>query len=379
MSGSTGVPTYRIDGPPDAPLLLLGPSLGTTADLWEPQLPALRARFRVVRYEHPGHGESTTTPLEGIADLGQGVLAIMDHLGADRASLAGLSLGGMVSMWVAAHAPERVGRLVLCCTSPHLPPPEAWRDRAALVRAQGTGPLLSLLAGRWFAVGDDIDPGLLELTGRMLATVDAEGYARCCEAIATMDQRPDLARITAPTLVIGGAVDPVCPPAMVLDLQAAIPGAGLTLIPGASHLANLDQPDRFTAAMIEHLSGGAVERGLAVRRAVLGDAHVDRALARTTPFTQPFQDLITRIAWGEVWTRPGLDRRTRSCITLAMLVALGRFDELAIHVRGARNNGLSADEIGEVLLQTAIYCGAPAANSAFAIAAQVLAEDDSRL
>ncbi|WP_203883769.1 4-carboxymuconolactone decarboxylase [Planotetraspora kaengkrachanensis] len=129
--------------------------------------------------------------------------------------------------------------------------------------------------------------------------------------------------------------------------------------------------------------GGAVprsprepyEEGLKVRREVLGDAHVDRALAGTTGFTADFQDLITRYAWGEIWTRPGLDRRTRSCITLTALVARGHLEELAMHVRAARRNGLTADEIKEVLLQTAVYCGVPAANSAFAVAQRVLAED----
>ncbi|GIH66433.1 4-carboxymuconolactone decarboxylase [Microbispora siamensis] len=117
------------------------------------------------------------------------------------------------------------------------------------------------------------------------------------------------------------------------------------------------------------------EDGMRVRREVLGDAHVDRAQARTTEFTADFQDLITRYAWGEIWTRPGLDRRTRSCITLTALVARGQLEELAMHVRAARRNGLTTDEIKEVLLQTAIYCGVPAANAAFAVAQRVLAEN----
>jgi 4-carboxymuconolactone decarboxylase len=116
------------------------------------------------------------------------------------------------------------------------------------------------------------------------------------------------------------------------------------------------------------------DEGMRIRREVLGDEHVDRAIARTTDFTHDFQDLITRYAWGEIWARPGLDRRTRSCVTLAMLVALGRDEELAMHVRAAVRNGLTTDEIEEVLLQTAIYCGVPAANSAFAIARRVLDE-----
>jgi 4-carboxymuconolactone decarboxylase len=123
------------------------------------------------------------------------------------------------------------------------------------------------------------------------------------------------------------------------------------------------------------VSESAHERGMKVRREVLGDEHVDRAVERTTAFTTEFQDLITRYAWGEIWTRPGLDRRTRSAITLTALIALGRFDELGMHVRAARRNGLTDDEIKEVLLQSAIYCGVPAANSAFAVAKRVLEED----
>src|SRR6478672_9041484 len=114
------------------------------------------------------------------------------------------------------------------------------------------------------------------------------------------------------------------------------------------------------------------QQGMQLRRAVLGDEHVDRAVERTTPFTQDFQDLITRYAWGEIWSRPGLDRRTRSCITLTALVALGREHELELHVRAALRNGLTPEEIGEVLLQCAVYCGIPAANGAFAIAQRVI-------
>jgi 4-carboxymuconolactone decarboxylase len=125
------------------------------------------------------------------------------------------------------------------------------------------------------------------------------------------------------------------------------------------------------------MTGDAHERGMKIRREVLGDAHVDEAVARTTGFTADFQDLITRYAWGEIWARPGLDRRTRSAITLTALIAVGRMDELPMHVRAARRNGLTEDEIKEVLLQTAVYCGVPAANTAFAVAARVLDEEES--
>jgi 4-carboxymuconolactone decarboxylase len=118
-------------------------------------------------------------------------------------------------------------------------------------------------------------------------------------------------------------------------------------------------------------------RGMETRRDVLGDEHVDRAIARTTSFTEPFQDLITRYAWGEIWSRPGLDRRTRSCVTLTALVATGREHELAMHVRAALGNGVTREEIGEVLLQCAVYCGVPAANGAFTIAQRVFDELDA--
>jgi 4-carboxymuconolactone decarboxylase len=125
------------------------------------------------------------------------------------------------------------------------------------------------------------------------------------------------------------------------------------------------------------MSDDAHERGMKVRREVLGDEHVDRSIEQSTSYTQDFQDFITRYAWGEIWSRPGLDRRTRSCVTMTALVAIGHFDELALHIRGARRNGLTLDEIAEVLLQTAVYCGVPAANSAFHVFQHVVDEDGS--
>ncbi len=312
---------YRLDGPAGAPVLALSSSLGTTTEMWGPQV----------------------------------------------------ALGGMVAAFVAARHPERVDGLVLACTAAALPPATAWHERAAAVRAGGTSPLAESLFGRWFTEPfRAAHPEVLDRVATMLGSCSAEGYAGCCEAIAGMDLHRDLGAIRAPTLVVGGALDPVCPPATILDLATGIPGAGVVVVPGAAHLANLEQPERFNAAILDHLAGPAALRGMAVRRAVLGDAHVDAASARATPFSRPFQDLVTRLAWGEVWTRPGLDRRMRSAITLAMLVALGRFDELAFHVPAAIRNGLSEDDISEVLLHSAVYCGVPAAHSAFSVASAAL-------
>ncbi|WP_327093013.1 4-carboxymuconolactone decarboxylase [Nonomuraea sp. NBC_01738] len=349
---------YRIDGHGEP--LLLGPSLGTTARLWEQQVPALARRFRVVRYELPA--------LASVAALADEVLGLADSLGIDGFHYAGVSLGGAVGAQLALTRPGRVRSLAMICSSARFGDPEPWRERAALVRAEGTALLVEAAAGRWFT-----DPGT-PLAGELLddlANADRDAYAACCEAVAGYDLRDSLGAIAVPTLIVAGREDPATPPAHARQLADGIPGATLVEIGGAAHLAPADRPERVTAALLAHLPEPP---GLRVRREVLGDAHVDRAVARTTPFTHDFQDLITRYAWGEIWTRPGLDRRTRSCVTLTALVAGGHLEELAMHVRAALRNGLTPDEIGEVLLQSAIYCGVPAANAAFAVAQRTLDE-----
>lgn len=376
ISTPEGTTHYRIDGPAGAPLLVLSNSLGTSVAMWEPQMMAFTSHFRVLRYEHPGHGGTEASPGPYTIDrLCNGLLSLLDALGEERASICGLSLGGMVGMWVAAHAPDRVDRLVLCCTAPSLPPPKSWQERAARVRRGGTVPLVDGLMERWFTTGFSArGPEVVRQATNMIRSADPEGYSGCCEAIATIDLWDVLGEISAPTLIVAGREDPVVRLSDALMMHERISGASLVVLPGASHLANLEQPERFTDAVLDHLIGPQRERGMRARRAVLGDAHVDRAERTRTEFTAGFQDFITRYAWGEIWTRPGLDRRTRSCITLAMMVSLGHLDELRLHIRAAVTNGLSPDEIAEVLLQTAVYCGVPAANSAFAIAQETLRE-----
>jgi 3-oxoadipate enol-lactonase/4-carboxymuconolactone decarboxylase len=377
IEGPGGAPV-RIEGPGGAPVLVLANSLGASAAMWDAQMPVLRGRFRVVRYEHRGHG-GTPAPAGpcSIDDLGADLLGVIDQVGAERVSIAGVSLGGMVAMWLAARHPERVERLVLACTAPQLLPARAWTERAATVRASGPSVLLETLLGRWFTPGFIAGrPDVAAVVADMLAQVSSDGYAGACDAIAAMDQWDDLARITAPTLVLAGASDPVCPPEIALRMHQAIAGSSLVVLPGASHLANIEQAERFTAALVDHLIGSDMERGRATRRAVLGDAHVNRSEAANNDFTAPFIQFLTGYAWGDVWTRPGLDRRSRSCVTLGILTALGRSDELALHVLAARHNGLSDAEISEILLHAAIYAGVPAANTAFAVARRVLEADD---
>ena len=213
----------------------------------------------------------------------------------------------------------------------------------------------------------------------MFVGISDEGYAHCCSIIERMDLTANLPQIDAPTLVIGGAQDPATPPAEhAARIAAAIVGARLEILDPGAHLINIERPGRGDAA--DHRAPGGVmddpryEAGMQVRREVLGDEHVDRATANATDFSRPFQEMITRSAWGEVWTRDGLDRKTRSCITLAILTALRAENEIPMHVRAAITNGLTPEEIREVIMHTAVYAGVPAGNSAIAIAQKTLDE-----
>ncbi|SDY53256.1 3-oxoadipate enol-lactonase [Micromonospora pattaloongensis] len=248
---------HVVEGPADAPVLLLGNSLGSTLAMWEPQLPRLAEQFRVVRFDTRGHGRSPVpTGPYALADLGGDVLALLDRLGVARAHFCGLSLGGMVGMWLAAHAPERVDRLVLCCTSARLGPPEGWAERARAVRAQGTVAVADAVLQRWFTPGfTSRKPDRVAALRAMVAQTPAEGYAGCCEAIADMDLEPVLPRIAAPTLVIAGADDPATPPAHAETIAAGIPDARVTVLTDAAHLANVEQSDRVTDLIITHLTG----------------------------------------------------------------------------------------------------------------------------
>ena len=275
-------------------------------------------------------------------------------------------------MSIAVHHPARVSRVALLCTSAQLGPASLWTDRAATVRADGMGAIADAVIARWITPGLAArDATLVDDLRTMVTSIDAESYAQCSLAIAAMDQRADLARIAAPTLVIGGTDDPATPPEHQQAIADAVPGSRLEILADAAHVITYEQPARVVALLIDHFRGaGTAAAGFAMRRAVLGDEYVERAVG--SPLTQDFQQFLTRYAWGEVWTRPELTRRERSIATLSALVTLGAEHELRAHVLGAINNGLTPTEVIALLQHLAVYAGMPRANRAVAVAREVL-------
>jgi 3-oxoadipate enol-lactonase len=245
---------YRIDGPAEAPVLVLSNSIGSTSDMWAPQVPALAERFRVVRYETRGHaGAPVPDGPYALADLGGDVLALLDNLGVERAHFAGLSLGGMTGMWLGVNASDRIDRLALLCTSAMLARDVDWPARAALVREQGTGAIAAATVERWFTAGwIEAHPDEAARWRATIADTPSEGYAGCAEAIGTMDLEEDIRAIRAPTLVIAGRHDPATPPPHAELIASRIPGARLEIVDGA-HLSNYERADEVTRLLLDHL------------------------------------------------------------------------------------------------------------------------------
>jgi 3-oxoadipate enol-lactonase len=247
---------HEVAGGEDSAPLLLGGSLGTSLAMWDPQVPPLAASRRVIRFDHRGHGASPVVPgPHSIGDLGRDVLGMLDRLAITRASYCGASLGGMVGMWLAANAPERVDRLVLICTSAHLPSASAYTDRAALVREAGTAEAVADAAvARWFTLAFAREhPDVVARHRAMIAATPAEGYAGSCDAIASLDLRADLAAIRARTLVIAGAEDLALPPPHGRAIADAVPGARLEVLERAAHLASVEQAAAVTTLIADHL------------------------------------------------------------------------------------------------------------------------------
>ena len=393
-------------GPADRrkPLLVLGPSLGTSVTaLWAPCIVHLADRFHLVGFDLPGHGASPATAGSSLefTDLAAAVIDLVDAVQGERGEhpqpflYAGDSAGGAVGLQLLVDTPERVAAAVILSSSAAFGAMPGWTERAAAARASGTPSLVQLSLERWFPDGFvEHEPERVSALLHSLRETDDESYAQVCEALSRFDVRDRLGDVTVPVLAVAGSEDVATPPALLEEITEGVPGARLVVLDGIAHLPPAEAPSVVAKLLAQHLEPSAhvpsgipvesrdtsdalYESGMSVRRTVLGDEHVDRATAAVTDLTREFQELITRYAWGTIWTRPGLDRRSRSMITLTALIARGHHEELAMHLRAARRNGLTVDEIKEVILQSAIYCGVPDANTAFRVAARVLDDDDS--
>jgi 3-oxoadipate enol-lactonase/4-carboxymuconolactone decarboxylase len=339
---------YRLEGADDRPVIVLSHSLGLDHGMWDAQTTDLLPHFRVLRYDIRGHGASSTPPGDyTIAELGKDVLGLADACGVTTFAWCGLSLGGMIGQWLAVKAPGRVTRLVLANTSPKLTDPQPMEARRVAVLEGGMKAVEELVMGRFFT------PAVIASNAPSIAS-------------------------SRRTLL---GTDPIGYVGMPWDAHAAvmareITGVRVVRLP-AAHISNLERPRSFSAALLDFLvqrSPDRVAAGLEVRRAVLGNDYVDRAIAGTTDFTRALQELITNVPWGTIWTRPGLDRRTRRLLVITTTAALGRWEEFRLHVRTGLAHELEPCDLEEVLLQVAVDAGVPAANAAFHIASEILAQ-----
>lgn len=380
---------WRVDGDEAAPPLVLLNSIGTDMALWDGCMPMLSRRCRVLRIDTRGHGASDAPAGDyDLPMLAADVVAVMDAAGFADATIAGVSLGGMIAMQLALDHGSRVAALALICTSATMDA-TAWTQRIATVHTSGTEAIADLAMGRFLSPGFTRTHAAVAASIRrgLIAMAD-EGYAGAGAAIRDMAVIDRLSSLTQPVLIVAGDRDTSTPFAGHGErIAAAIPHAQVVHL-DAAHLAPIEAPTALAGALITLVEGdrastaGAADMlfdaGLVNRRRVLGDAWVDASLAKRTPFTADFQAMITRIAWGEIWGRPGLDERTRRLLVIAITASLGRWEEFALHVRaGLSRDGFSRDDLKEVLMQTAIYAGVPAANTAFAEAGRILAELDA--
>lgn len=364
---------YTLQGTPNSPVLVFSNSLGTNLHMWDAVVPLLLPYFQILRYDTRGLGQSEVTPEPyQVALLGQDVIDLLDQLGFQKVYYCGLSMGGQIGQWLGIHHPDRLHKLILSNTGAKIGTQEAWNDRIALIQKEGLQAILEGSMKVWFR------PQFLEqaeeqikVSQGMLLANEVLGYANCCAAVRDADFREDLAKISVDTLIITGDEDPATTVTDAEFMRDKIPQSQLKVL-AARHIPSIEQPEAFAEALLDFLVGSTTyERGMHVRRTVLGNAHVDRANENKNDFTEDFQSIISHYAWGEIWTRPGLSKHNRSLITLAMMIALNRKAEFKMHVRAAIHNGVSVQEIKEVLLQSGIYCGLPAANEAYHSAMEV--------
>lgn len=366
---------YKLQGTPNSPVLVLSNSLGSEMMMWDELILHLLPYFRVLQYDTRGHGGSKNEiNIEGysIELLGEDVLDLLNQLNIETAFFCGLSMGGLIGQYLGINHPQRFKKIVLSNTGAKIGNEERWNSRIETILKKGLEAIVEDTMERWFT--DDYRKLNLEkvaATHAMFLRSDVQGYSNCCSAIRDADFRENLQNLEVETLVITGDEDPVTNVEQAEFLVKNIPNASIKVL-HARHLSATELPFEFAQILITFFVGESTfQKGMHVRRSVLGNEHVDRANIKINDFNADFQSFITNYAWGEIWTRPGLSKNNRSLITMAMLIALNRPTEFKMHVKAAINNGVTVDEIKEVIMQSALYCGLPAANDALHLAQEI--------
>jgi 3-oxoadipate enol-lactonase/4-carboxymuconolactone decarboxylase len=372
-------------GNPEGLRVLFVHALGASPAVWKPVIAAMSQEYRCVTVTLPGHDQAAPAKAGlSIADMAQEITHRSQEESWGEYVCVGISIGGAIALELALGSPPGLLGVVVACSAARIGSAQSWEERAHLVRQAGTGALIDSAGKRWFAEGFSArEPEVVgELMNDLLGT-DDESYAILSEALGEWDREGDISAISLPTLVISGELDPATPVEQGMAIAESIEDSFFVSLAGASHLCSIEKPEDTTAVIVRFLTGITAPEtrpsrtgGFRTRREVLGDEHVTRAQSRADRYSSLFHDFITRYAWGDVWSRPGLDRRSRSVATLAALVAMGNHHEVAMHIRAARRNGLSEDEIAEVFLHVSLYAGLPRSNTAFQILRDVLEQDE---
>ncbi len=354
-------------------------SLGTDFRIWNDVVADLMHYGNILRFDKQGHGlSSLSKETTSIADYANDVLGLMDALNIKKAVVIGLSIGGIIGQYLAVHHTARLEKLVLSNTAPKIGNDDGWNTRINQVKTNGIASITEGVMKVWFS--DDFHQNRNnELIGyqNMLANTPLVGYLTACAAIRDNDLTAEIATIQTPTLCFAGSKDGSTPPELVKAMADKIPDSKYILIDGVGHIPCVEAPHIMSKHIIEFVFNTPLslyEQGMKTRRSVLGNAHVDRAEANKSDFDKDFQEYITNSAWGAVWSRPGLTKRERSMITIAVLAALGHDEEVAMHIRATKNTGATMDDIKEVLLHIGVYAGVPVSNIAYKIAKKVYAE-----
>ena len=373
---------YRLLGSEANPLVVLAHPLGMSQAVWDDVLPVLLPRYRVLTWDLPGHGASQAWGERPItpADLAAEALALADLAGAERFHFAGTSIGGVVGQQLISEHAERLLSATLTNTGAVIGNAELWNTRAGRIRVEGLAAMSEEIVPRWFAPACfEAKPALKAGWCTQMGRGDDDSYARLCEMLGSHAFTGKLSGKPVKVQLLGGSEDLATPPATLEALAAELDGAPLEILEGVGHVPSVEVPGLFAEKLLAVMAvdlgdvgnqGVDYATGLETRKQVLGEAHVARSTENATSLDAPFQQMITRLAWGELWSNDDLTRRERSMITTGILAALGR-EELTLHLKTAKRIGLTEAELRQVLMHVAIYGGVPAANHAFALAKEL--------